>query len=207
MKASLPGVDYSEKFIVPIYKTENGKPDIVFEDVPIVQYESTPISSPNEIPGLTVSEAAAGGQEITLKPFRYPAALRVWVLVTAVLAVFVNFFGIRIGLVPTVMIGVMEIIVSAISLGLALNTYRIRIDRDDLACSTGWIVPWFTKRYMISNIKTVTKRKVASCGEKVYYHVSIVLSNNNTPVILKYIQGHKQADFLANNVKNLLGQY
>ena len=105
-----------------------------------------------------------------------------------------------------IMMGVMEIIVSAIALGLALNTYQIRIDRNDLTCSTGWIVPWFTKRYKISNIKSVTKRKVASCGKKVYYHVLIVLSTNNTPVILKYIQGHEQADFLANNIKNLLGQ-
>ena len=88
MKASLPGVDYSESFIVPVYETENGKSDIVFEDVPIVEYESTSISSPNDIPRLTVSETAAGGQEITLKPFRYPAALRVWVLVTAFLAIF-----------------------------------------------------------------------------------------------------------------------
>jgi uncharacterized protein DUF3592 len=175
VKASVPGVDYSAKFEIPVFRTEESSPDFVPDESAISEFMAKSDSGKMfRNAGIIYQELPSGGRIITFPMARHPGtALGLTVFLAIWSGVVIFMFKLGAPIFFPIIFGIIDLLIFWGVLDQWFGTSRIEASQGMLSISGGLFGLGKTRYLNYTEIREMKPEKSMQSGNKVYYRIKI----------------------------------
>ena len=206
VSASVPGIDYSETFEVPVFKTEASSPVPPPEDDALSDYQSKP----------TLESAVAGcGAELHrhtehhLKIYFPRARNKGWAIGLTVFAaiwsgVCYAMFQYEVPLVFPIVFSVFDFFFVLIALSMWLEARELDVERDRLTLRSGWFSLGEGRTYTSDQVRDIVIDFNMSSGKTVHHRLKAQLAEGKPKTICDGIRRRSAAEQIREEILRVL---
>ncbi len=207
VKAKTRGIDYSAKFEVPVFKTEDSTENFTLDESAIEPYVRK--SEPDQ------AIAALGARRTdtvrgSLYTFPPANALGVAIGISVFTAIWTGAVWLMLSLDAPILFpiifGVIDIFLVYWMLNLWLHTSRIETWPGGMRCATGWLIPGKPRELSTSEIDNIDLKNPMRSGTKVYYTLALRLRNGKKINLASHLQNKRNAEMLVDMIESEMGQ-
>ncbi|HYL64011.1 MAG TPA: HEAT repeat domain-containing protein [Candidatus Methylomirabilis sp.] len=215
-QADLPGIDYSDDFEVPVFKTaassqqastQSATSGSGFGDSWSSDAESAPISSPAN-PQVIISSQASG-TEFYFHAFRTPSRAIFLLIFTVIWSGVVYFlFHSNAPWVFALFFGLMDLVLVLATFHVLLGTARIRVGNGEIVSTTKILGIGSTKRFPFSQVDAVvpvTSGQTAGNQGNTQYAIRLLTKDGRRYTLADEISTRQEARWIVSQVETLAG--
>lgn len=215
-QADLPGLDYSDDFEVPVFKTaasaqqapaESAASSSGFADSPSSDADSAPVSSPAN-PQVIIS-SQAGGTEFYFHAFRSPSRALFLLIFTAIWSGVVYFlFRSDAPWIFPLFFGLMDLALILATFHVLLGTARIRVGNGEIVSTTKILGIGSTKRFPFSQVDAVlpvTSGQTAGNRGNTQYAIRLLTKDGRRYTLADEISSRQEARWIVSQIESLAG--
>ena len=189
VEASVPGVDYTEEFIVPVFKTEQGTAELQVQDSSTAWEKIKDPDAPLKLAGIRIEQDGFGKLNVTTQMGRN-FGLALWLGIFSVIWVVAVFFLYqKYDSSWLIILGAMGAMSFYWSLGIFFQSSDIEVNEHSLEFRNGWFFRRRIQRIPLQDISKFRYRQSMSSGHKTYNHIYVKTHKGKSKIIMKYVKG------------------
>jgi hypothetical protein len=208
VKASVPGVDYSASFEVPVFRTQKSSKDFVLDKKSISAYEvkQEPVEVFNSA-GILTGPSLTGAMRFYFPMARNKGAglfLTAFVLIWTIIVYFL--FTKHAPVLFGIMFGALDILFLYWLMDLWFFRSKVEISEQSLSISKGIFTLGNPRQFEFSQIKDLEITNGMTFMNKLYYQLVLVTTDGKKHLFGKGLNSRYLADTLAAEMKKIMGK-
>ena len=204
VRAELPGVDLSETFEIPVFRTGDSSPDYVPEEGRIGEFER-----PLEVDTVlrrrqaVVRDLGEGGRSYL---FRSGATVGQKVVLSLLLAAVTFALGFMVradlGCFPLAIVGFFEVILAASAASLWLAQYRVEAREGEVLVQGGSFGPGQPRRFAASEIASWEVATGSQSGTAVSHDLVLVPVEGKRRILVRAVGNRRESELLLADMRD-----
>jgi hypothetical protein len=200
VKASVPGVNYSAKFEVPVFRTAAS-----VADVPDIQDSAEPFQLPPRS-RVTVRTLPDGATEFYFPAARNPGVIGGLAFFTTIWTGVIWLMLSHSAPLPfAIIFGTIDFFLIVALLNLLTKSSRVIVDALGITVRKSWVILRSQVRIAADDVATITAEIGMTSNQTVYYNVKVkAQSRANAIVVATGIRDKREAEWLASEMRRFL---
>jgi len=204
--ASVPGVDFSTGFEIPVFKTLASSPQVTEERLRSDDVSAgTPAIAPADYTGVAVVLSAGGGTEFILKPREgllgtVPAMGVVFIF--AGIAALLAYAGAP--FIFPLVFGMFALLIAFVLVFGAFGESRIVVEKGHVSVRNSLFGIMRGRRMPCSSITKIGVKGEGRAGKRGYYSITLTQEDGKSTSPFQFLRERRQADWLAEEVRKAM---
>lgn len=205
-EAAVPGVDYSARFEVPVFKTPESRDDFVADETPIAAYEA-PFDFDKELRSLGIQRTplVSGGLRYDFPRARLKSTAALMTVFFVIwMAAITAMIAAGAPIVMTAIFCIFGVLIGWYVIDLWFGSQRIEADFQVLTLTSSTFGFRKRKTLYFADIAGIEVSSGMQAGNKEYYMIEVRTTDVKTCQAAKHIPGRKHAEAIAADLQKAL---